>query len=262
MRCNIELDFNFVDDLCLACESGSIDRNDLPPATAHTLGPLLELAQISPVLHGAPLGTDWLNLLSFSNILNRTATIGTWYATDDSKGIIGVAQLRDNELAWTDFIFRARRGARNHGFSDHHGAKIIASIGEIYANVIEHSGCVESGYVAYDCADGKFEFSIADRGNGVLQSLRTNPKYSYLQDSGTALTCALEQGTSRHAEPGHGFGFKPLLVGLANISRIVRFRSGNYGRMIVRQADGTIEAQTIQRSICAGLYCSVLCDLL
>lgn len=188
-------------------------------------------------------------------------TLPTWFAQDCHQGTTSVSRLQADELAWTDFVHRSRRGAAQAGFSSDHSAKIAAAIGEIYGNVIDHSQRVDTGYVTYHAQAGQFEFVIADHGIGVLESLRSNPRYASLSDSGTALTHALEQGVSRYADPDHGFGFVPLFVGLANHSRLIRFRSGDSGRVIVRKRDGSIDARTVQLPRCEGFFCSVLCDL-
>lgn len=261
MRCVIELDFDLVDDLGFACANGVIGSHQIPNANAQTLGPLLELKQISPQLHGAPIGTSWLNVAGFAQILGRTAPIATWYADDFHQGVIAVSTLSADPLAWTRLIHAARSGAALAGFTSDHSAKIMAAVGEIYGNVVDHSRMIETAYVAYHVGFGRFEFVIADKGVGVLESLRSNPEFGHLEDSGTALDLALETGVSRYPDSDHGFGFQPLFVGLANISRIIRFRSGDHGRTIVRKRDGTIDARTAQLPFCAGLFCSVLCDL-
>jgi anti-sigma regulatory factor (Ser/Thr protein kinase) len=221
----------------------------------------LELKHIARRFRNSGALEAWPEGNKFSNITARQPSLPAWFGQDGHQGAIGVSTLQADELAWTNFVHRLRKGAAQAGFSSDHSAKIAAAIGEIYGNVIDHSQHVDTGYVAYHTQDGQFEFVIADHGIGVLESLRSNPRYAQLADSGTALTHALEQGVSRYTDPDHGFGFVPLFVGLANHSRLIRFRSGDSGRVIIRNKDGSIDARTVQVPHCEGFFCSVLCDL-
>jgi hypothetical protein len=183
-----------------------------------------------------------------------------WFAHGDRQGFITVDLLQSEDLAWTDFAIRAKRAAENAGFSKNLGGQLVAAIGELYGNVIDHSQRTGTGYAAWSASPGRFEFVVADQGIGVLESLRSNPTYAYLSDHGSALELAIKENVSRYAEPGHGFGFRPIFVGLANISRIIRFRSGDHGHLIVRSSDDGIAARTIQLASLPGMFCSVLCE--
>ena len=260
MRCDIDLDFNFIDDVCLACQSSAISQASIPRATARHLGPLLELAHIAPTIDGVDIGRAWIDGGGMDAIVQRVDDNAGWHAPDMHQGIARVREFVDDPLAWTAFIHRSRTGAANAGFKGDHSAKLIAALGEIYSNVVEHSGNLSSGYVAYRATPGTFEFVVADRGIGVLNSLRSNPKYAALEDSGQALELALEQGVSRHTAGDHGFGFVPIFVGLANISRVVRFRSGNHARITTRD-DKDITSVTREKANCDGFFSSVTCDL-
>ena len=68
------------------------------------------------------------------------------------------------------------------------------ALGELQDNVFEHSGRPESGVVAYAASNGAFEFVVADAGRGVLASLRENPEFAGLADSGAALRVAVLTG--------------------------------------------------------------------
>ncbi len=261
MRCTIELDFRLVDDVCFACEGGGFDISRLPQAAAGSLGPLLELEHIAPTLNGSSLTRHWLEIGAYKNILVRRATLETWYNNDDSQGLIGVSRLQSEDLAWTDLVHRVRRAATKAGFSGEHSGKIASAMLEIYGNVIDHSRSISSGYVAYSAAPGRFEFVVADRGIGVLESLRSNPAFVGLRDSGDALEHALAEGVSRYDEAGHGYGFRPLLIGLTNLSRTVRFRSGDHGHTLMRDASRNIGGETRPGPKCPGFFCSVLFDL-
>ncbi|TGU89425.1 hypothetical protein EN794_046990 [Mesorhizobium sp. M00.F.Ca.ET.151.01.1.1] len=264
MRWKIEtLTFDLVDDICLGLQSGTVTEAGLPPTHADGLGPLLELRHTQPNILNGDGGRLWLATDSHRELLRNMHVTDAWFEhASGHQGYISVDRLRRDELAWTDFVLRAKRAAIAVGFSDDYGAKLTAAIGEFYANVIDHSGHTDTGYVVYSASPGRFEFVVADAGVGVLNSLRSNPAYAHLVDAGTALELALDEGVSRYyTEQGHGFGFRPLFVGLANISRYMRFRSDDHSRSLTRNADGSIDAQTSQLATTNGFFCCVVCDV-
>src|SRR3546814_17157772 len=67
-------------------------------------------------------------------------------------------------------------------------------MGEMQDNVYEHSGAAHTGLVAYAVTDCSFEFVVADRGMGVLETLRQNPDSAHLPDAGAALAEAIKTG--------------------------------------------------------------------
>src|SRR3546814_16884550 len=71
--------------------------------------------------------------------------------------------------------------------SDVCSSDLIGAMGEMQDNVYEHSGAAHTGLVAYAVTDCSFEFVVADRGMGVLETLRQNPDYEHLPDAGAAL---------------------------------------------------------------------------
>lgn len=209
------------------------------------------------------LGSTWLRTDAYRALLTSLeAACDDWYEpVQGNQGFITVNKLNSDQLAWTNFMIRAKRAAQSAGFSGDHSAKLAAAIGELYSNVIEHSQNIKSGYVVFCGAKNSFEFVVADSGIGVLSSLRSNPSYASLVDSGTALELALSQGISRHIETGHGNGFRPLIVGLANISRFIRFRSDDHSRELIRGKDQQIYSATRQDSRLRGFFCSVECEV-
>jgi hypothetical protein len=264
MRWKIEtLTFDLVDDICLGVQGSTITGADLPPTQADSLGPFLELWHTQPNILNQDGGHFWLAADSYRELMRNMRVTDAWFEpTSGYQGYISVDKLRRDELAWTDFVLRAKRAAISVGFSDDYGGKLTAAIGEFYSNIIDHSGRIDTGYVVYSASSGRFEFVVADAGVGVLSSLRSNPAYAHLADAGTALELALDEGVSRYyTEQGHGFGFRPLFVGLANISRYMRFRSGDHSRSLTRKADGSIDAQTSQLARTNGFFCCVVCDV-
>ena len=73
-----------------------------------------------------------------------------------------------------------------------------------------------------------FEFAVCDTGIGVLAHLRRNPAYLGLQDSPSALACALQPGVSGTMDQ-RGNGLADLL----------QFRhNGGVGRLVLRSGYG------------------------
>jgi hypothetical protein len=68
---------------------------------------------------------------------------------------------------------------------------------ELENNIHEHSENAATGLLAFRAARGVFEFVAADRGIGILSSLRQSAQFAALQDHGRALREALTDGTSR-----------------------------------------------------------------
>ena len=175
-------------------------------------------------------------------------------------GFVRVGDFLTDETVETDFFIRARRAAEFSGFQKAEAAQFVAAIVELYSNVVEHSGAITSAYVAFAAYENCFEFVVADAGVGILQSLKSSAEYKHLNDSGSALDLALTEGVSRHSsEADRGRGFRPIFVGLANVSEHLRFRSGDHAREFKRKEDGSIPAMTLQKSELRGFFCSVRC---
>lgn len=168
--------------------------------------------------------------------------------------------MLSNPLAWTDTVNRLKRLIISAGFSSDYGGKFVAAIDELWSNVVDHSQRIETGYIAFRLGPGQFEFVVADYGVGILASLNSNPVYADLADHGRAIELALSEGISRHhKDEGHGYGFRPVFVGLANIVRDLRFRSGDHAREIVRTGSSPPEARTYETSSLPGFFCSITC---
>ena len=259
MRRTIEtLTFDLVDDICLAVRCGRVSLADLPQMTTRSLGALLELAHSLPIETG---DQSWLVDERFQPILNARSNGGRRYQEGDIHlGYVAVSDFLKDETVETDFYNRARRAAEFAGFGKSDAAQFVAAIVELYNNIFEHSRAVQSAYVAFAAYENCFEFVVADAGVGVLQSLKSSSLYSSLGDDGSALELALTEGVSRHdKEPDRGRGFRPILVGLANLSEKLRFRSGDHAREMERLSDGSIPAVTRQKSELSGFFCSVSC---
>ncbi|MGV2181441.1 hypothetical protein [Rhizobium rhizogenes] len=245
----------------MALQNGAVDVADLPPCTVRSLGAFLELVHIFPAHLQAHNGSRWLDPRHFGHFITHRAS--AWFFEEPHPfGYIPVAMLVSNPDAWTDMVNRLKRLSTSAGFSSDHSSKFVAAIGELWGNVVDHSQRNDTGYVAFSLEPGRFEFVVADHGIGVLASLRSSPSYAYLTDHGRAIELVLSEGVSRyHTEDGHGFGFRPLFIGLANIASGLRFRSGDHGREVVRVGGGPPVSRTYELATLSGFFCSVTCEV-
>lgn len=257
MRCVIEpLTFALLDDIALGMQLNTVAAADLPRARAGDLGPLIELRHA-----GIARDNDWLDSGRHAALLGGLANGGKWFHTLDSQGFVSVAAIESEYTNWTDFAMRAKRAATNAGFAADDAGQLVAAMGELRSNIVEHSEQKDTGYLVYDVTPGRFDFVVADTGIGVLQSLRSHPHFARVTDAGTALQLALSEGVSRFFDDkDRGRGFRPIFVGLANAARHLRFRSADHSREIVRDGDGALLATTHQRAQLQGFLCSVTCE--
>lgn len=127
-------------------------------------------------------------------------------------------------------------------------------------NSYQHSGAAETGLVAYAVTDRSFEFVVADRGMGVLETLRQNPDYAHLPDAGAALTEAIRPGVSRFpAACGRGLGFIQLCKSMVTDRVELRFRSGDHV-LTLRPTDDPLDGhqRLSHTSALAGLTISAI----
>lgn len=162
---------------------------------------------------------------------------------------------------WDQWAKHAENAAVVAGLSKGLVGGLMGALGELLENVFEHSGRPGSGVVAYAASDGSFEFVVADAGRGVLASLRENPEFAGLTDSGTALRVAASDGASRHVRStGHGYGIGQLFRALAHDAAELRFRSGDHALRLWGDAPSlTGQVELAQKAWLDGLTVSVRC---
>ncbi|MEX6634563.1 ATP-binding protein [Hyphococcus lacteus] len=248
-----------MDDVCFALEDGGVSQDGWPVANAESIGPLLELHHAQPWLMGD--NPSWLHSNAMSPLIRAIISRKTYFLEGDRHfGFASATKLDDDANLFTDFTYRARRAAQRAGFHRSDANMLTAAATELHGNILEHSEASDSGYIAFAATENAFEFVVADRGIGVLRSLRQNPKFAALSDAGTALELALTEGNSRFAdEPDRGRGFRPIFIGLANVSDHVRFRSDDHARELIRAPDGAIPAHTSQKPTAPGFFSFVRC---
>jgi anti-sigma regulatory factor (Ser/Thr protein kinase) len=225
-----------------------------------SLGAFLELAHLFPEYIRQTEIPSWLDRRQFRRFANREQA---WFLEDGLQlGFAPMTAIRTSDTVWTDAANRIKRLSVQAGFSVDHSGKFVAAIAELMGNILDHSQRPETGYIAFHVEPRKLEFVVADRGVGILSSLKSNPEYARLSDHGRAIELALSEGISRYPrEEGHGFGFRPLFVGLANIARSLRFRSGDHCREIVRFSDGPPQSRTYELAALDGFLCAVTCEV-
>ena len=169
------------------------------------------------------------------------------------------SEAYENRL--TTLLVRARTAAqRVAGLSKKVSGQLVAAMRELENNVQEHAQAPDTGMVVFRAEAGAFEFVVADRGVGVLESLRSGGGYGELRDEGAALRLALTEGVSRHGrDVGRGLGFRPMFLGLVDLYGELRFRSGDHAVTMDGVGPDVATARIAQKVPMQGFFASVRC---
>jgi anti-sigma regulatory factor (Ser/Thr protein kinase) len=167
----------------------------------------------------------------------------------------------DGNSHFTAFLMDAQRAARDVACPPGSvSGQLAAAMEELENNIHEHSDAATTGLLAFRAAPGAFEFVVADRGIGILTSLRRCPLYTAVSDHGKALESALTDGISRFgSESGRGHGFRPIFLGLANLRGSLRFRSGDHALLIDGTSPSLMTARLAQKPLLDGFFASISC---
>jgi len=251
-----------LDDICMALGNARNHKN-IPSLEIQSLCPIIELTHVYPELF-LKHGTTFNKKIFYKRYAELISSIGAgdlFYKSADSKIQYSSMSLFSSEsTVWTSLAIEIKKFAMHAGFSGDYSGKFAGAILELHDNIIEHSKRVDTGYIVFEALPDRFDFVVADRGIGVLSGLRNNPVYSDLNDAGVALEEALTYGVSGTGMPDRGAGFKPTIEGLANIAHSIRFRTGDHGRVYLRNANDGIEASTSQKVPIEGFLASVSCN--
>jgi hypothetical protein len=248
--------------MAFAEERGRLSRDSAQPVFfADDLGPLLELTHLGETkVQLNPNRESRITfgyMTAFWDALNSPTKY--WLCKDRRFGFYRTAREVD-DTPWVQFRLAGQQAAVASGFHRLVAAQLIGAIGEMWSNIHEHSGASETGMIAFKAAPGAFEFVVSDRGVGVLNSLKTSSEHAMVRDDGTALRLALTDGVSRHGSgTGHGTGFRPLFVGLANLKSSLRFRSGTSALTIDGCNPTLVTARIAQKPHLGGFFASVAC---
>ena len=258
-----ELTFAAVDELAFAAVNGNLLR-DIPADSylPTALGPMIEYLFL---LSGGALpdsARSWLNSRRATDFL--TAWYGgqnRWLSHDARIAFIHTNTTSANWTGdLTGFLMSAQRSARE--VSQLPGStpgQMAAAMQELEGNIQEHSNAPATGFLAFRATSGVFEFVVADRGIGLLASLRQRAAFSAMEDHGKALELALTDGISRYDDSGRGHGFRPIFLGLTNLQGHLRFRSGDHALVIDGTGPTLATAQISQKPPLEGFFASVSC---
>lgn len=263
----ISASFEAADDLLWQAVAGRLPTlGTVTLGRSGRIGPLVELAMAMAALPAAyravmvepPVFHQLIRALGEGAISGAGAR--------DRAGVFPLVRFDPDSdgperLVWEQWAKHAENAAIAAGLTRGLAAGLVGALGELMDNVFEHSGRPESGVVAYAASDGAFEFVIADAGRGVLASLRENPEFAGLSDSGTALRVAASDGASRHVRSsGHGYGIGQLFRALAHDAAELRFRSGDHALRLWGDAPSlTGQVELAQKAWLDGLAVSVRC---
>ena len=257
------LTFSAVDELGFAAAAGQLDVGHWPAVYALTrLGPVVELLYL--VKCGqlpAEIVRRWLvpnGAESMLAALNESRE--RWMSGDRHLGFVRAHRTGANaDTFLTAFLMDAKRACRDIGqFLGTTPGQLAAAMQELESNIHEHSEASRTGILAYRAAPGFFEFVAADRGIGILQSMRQCPAFSTMADHGRALESALAEGTSRFGcFEGRGFGFRPIFRGLLNLHGLLRFRSGDHALTMSGISPQLSTAQLAEKPVIDGFFASV-----
>lgn len=259
--------FDVVDDLLWQAVAGRLpELGSIVLARSGRIGPLVELAMAAVAAPDAyqAVSVEPPVFQQVTSALRDGVISGA--AARDRAGVFPLSRLKPerdgaDEIAWEQWAMHAENAAVAVGLAKGLVPGLMGALGELQDNVFEHSGRPETGVIAYAASDSTFEFVVADAGRGVLASLRENPEFAGLEDSGAALRVAASDGASRYARStGHGYGIGQLFRALAHDAAELRFRSGDHALRLWGDAPSlTGQVELMQKAWLDGLSISVRC---
>lgn len=263
---SIHADFAAADDLLREAGQGRLaDHASIALEKSGRIGPLVEIA-LAAISNGDQYRGVSVNSL-FATRLNQALRTRCPFGSDynDCAGAFPLSSINpitSTGPEWDQWTTHAENIAKAQGLNPHLVAGLLGALIELQDNIYEHSGAPETGMVAYATTPSSFEFVVADRGMGVLSSLRQNPKYAEVSDAGVALGLVITDGVSRFpSETGHGQGFNQLFRALVGHNAELRFRSGDHALTLRPGSDFTKGASVLaQVASLAGLSISVFCN--
>ncbi len=257
--------FDVADDLLWQAEAGRLaDRGAITVGRSGQIGPLVELALATRAMPTAYASVTVTPAFFGQVVQALVAGHISGGSVRDVAGVFPLARLdpAGDDSLWHQWVSHAENAAVASGLARRLVGGLMGALGELQENVYQHSGRPETGLVAYATVKGTFEFVIADSGVGVLASLRQNPEFAQLSDSGNALRVAVSDGASRHGRAGgRGYGIGQLFRALAHDSAELRFRSDDYALRLWGDAPSlTGLYEVAQKARLDGLVITVRCS--
>ena len=256
--------FEVTDDLLWQAETGRLlGRGAISVGRSGQIGPLVELAiaaRAAPTAYASVTATPPFFEHVRQGLVSGRITGG---GARDIAGVFPLARLdpAGDDTHWHQWASHAENAAVAAGLARGFVGGLMGSLGELQENVYQHSSRPETGLVAYAAVNGAFEFVVADAGMGVLASLRQNPEFAQLADSGEALSVAVSDGASRHGRgSGRGYGIGQLFRALAHDSAELRFRSGDHTLRLWGDAPSLSgQYEVAQKAWLGGLIVTIRC---
>lgn len=262
-------DLRFLDQAALALErglKGALDK--VPDAKLRSVGALVEAAILS---RSNPA------CVALVRRFEKPAVVRALRAAERSPlelfvgktqgaafGFMSLKALPADELKEPVYALQlaARKAMLFKRDADRTKARLSGAIGEMVDNVLDHSGEPASGLIGFCGNEERFELAVGDRGMGVLASLRMNPKFSYIQDPGTAMSVAIQDGNSRHGPvQDRGYGFGTLFRALNTLDAGIRLRSGDYALQTSGHKVGERNPEASQKAALRGFVVSFMLKL-
>jgi hypothetical protein len=250
------LTFEVLDDLLLAHERGRVPPVRLAPGPC--LGSIVELVQFSEEHDGAlPYrATEETNAIRRACETRRPV-----YLRGESAGFVAArrAAYKGGDAHWTAFEFAMHKALLAAGFPSRLTSGLVGAMNELQNNIRDHSQAVDTGLIGYRVRPDRVEWVVADRGIGVLESLKSGA-FPSLADSAEALKVALTDGRSRFGTAsGHGYGFRELFKALTARQGALRFRSGDQALTIAGVSPSLSRARLQQRAHVSGFCATIVC---
>jgi hypothetical protein len=253
-------DYGHVDGFGRAYQRGTAPTLNGQSFRADRLGPVIEFENLASVEDSSALpATDWFDDNPLGAFFEaRSGPASQWLDSSGCRGIIKGGSLGCDRTL-TSFKVDAHKAALAANFGKA-APLLIAAMGELIGNVVDHSEAVETALIVFSAQNRLFEFVVADRGIGALDSLRKSSEHVLLSDHGAALNAMIETGVSRFGSgTGHGNGFQPIFERLADMQGFLRFRSGDYALTLDGQFGDKLKLQLSQKPRLTGFLAAVVC---
>jgi hypothetical protein len=126
-------------------------------------------------------------------------------------------------------------------------------------NVYQHAGGAR-GLAVFQFDHKRASWCVADVGQGVLASLRSNERWSHLQTARDALVAVWHDGATRRQDARTGDGFRQVERSLAALNGHLRFRTGD-AVLELAGANGALRSSSRTNPMLPGLQISAACAL-
>lgn len=215
------LTYSLLDELELAYKHGGAPER-LSLEIRH-LGPLIQL-QRSPLRSEIEANSS-IQYGKFEDIARMIESPRGSYV--HSSGSLAFTATSSDEEATVELMQRAFIAINRSSLPKAEAAQAASALGEFESNIQEHSSHRETGFLGFEVNEQFVGLYASDLGRGVVSSLRENPEFASVGDSGEALQLVIKEGVSSSGLQGRGMGFRPIFRGLASHSGVLRFRSGD-----------------------------------